>query len=113
MSNNTTVVTGDVSKEKLIKDLQLVVSDAEELLRLTASQAGEKLNEKVSVARERVQESLVSAKARLAVAEEAMIERTREAARATDEYVHENPWRAVGIAAGVGLVVGMLISRGR
>lgn len=113
MSNNTTVVTGDVSKEKLIKDLQLVVSDAEELLRLTANQAGEKLNEKVSVARERVQESLISAKARLAVAEEAMVERTREAARATDEYVHENPWRAVGIAAGVGLVVGMLISRGR
>lgn len=113
MSNNTTVVTGDVSKEKLIQDLQVVVSDAEELLKLTASQAGEKVSEKVSAARERVQESLISAKARLAVAEEAMIERTREAARATDEYVHENPWRAVGIAAGVGLVVGMLISRGR
>ncbi|MDD2720275.1 MAG: DUF883 family protein [Gallionella sp.] len=113
MSNNTSVVTGDVSKEKLIQDLQLVVSDAEELLKLTASQAGEKISDKVSVARERVQESLVSAKARLAVAEEAMLERTREAARATDEYVHENPWRAVGIAAGVGLVVGMLISRGR
>lgn len=113
MSNNTTVVTGDVSKEKLIQDLQLVVSDAEELLKLTASQAGEKVSEKVSVARERIQESLITAKARLAVAEEAMVEKTKEAARATDEYVHENPWRAVGIAAGVGLVVGMLISRGR
>ncbi|HCI13500.1 MAG TPA: DUF883 domain-containing protein, partial [Gallionellaceae bacterium] len=39
--------------------------------------------------------------------------RTKEAAKVTDEYVHENPWKAVGIAAGVGLVIGMLISRGR
>lgn len=109
MSTNSTSVLGDVSKEKLMQDLQLVVSDAEELLRATAGQAGEK----VSAARERIQDSLTSAKARLAVAEEAMMEKTREAARATDEYVHDNPWRAVGIAAGVGLVVGMLISRGR
>ncbi len=109
MSTNSTGVQGDVSKEKLMQDLQLVVSDAEELLRATASQAGEK----VSVARERIQDSLAAAKARLAEAEEAMLEKTRQAARVTDEYVHDNPWRAVGIAAGVGLVVGMLISRGR
>jgi ElaB/YqjD/DUF883 family membrane-anchored ribosome-binding protein len=101
--------TNDISKEKLMQDLQLVVSDAEELLRATAGQAGEK----VSAARERIQDSLSTARARLADAEEAMLEKTRQAARATDEYVHENPWRAVGIAAGVGLVVGMLISRGR
>ena len=86
-----------------------MVSDSEDLLKATASQAGEK----VSAARERIQDSLNAAKARLAEAEEAMLEKTRQAARATDEYVHDNPWRAVGIAAGVGLVVGMLISRGR
>ncbi|MBI3068591.1 MAG: DUF883 family protein [Betaproteobacteria bacterium] len=33
------------------------------------------------------------------------------AARATDEYVHEHPWRAVGIAAGAGLIIGLLIGR--
>ena len=109
MSSNSTSVQGDISKEKLMQDLQLVVADAEELLRATAGQAGEKVN----VARERIQESLSAAKVRLEDAEEAMLEKTREAARATDEYVHDNPWRAVGIAAGVGLVVGMLISRGR
>lgn len=105
----STHTTSDISKEKLMQDLQLVVSDAEELLRATAGQAGDKVN----AARERIQDSLEAAKARLNVAQEAMIEKTREAARATDEYVHDNPWRAVGIAAGVGLVVGMLISRGR
>lgn len=98
-----------VSKEKLMQDLRLVVADTEELLRATADQAGEK----VSAARERIQEHLFSAKERLADAEAAMLEKGKAAARATDEYVHENPWRSVGIAAGVGLVVGMLISRGR
>jgi len=99
----------DVSKEKLMQDLQVVVSDAEELLKVTAAQAGEK----VSAARERVQDSLLAAKARLAVAEEAMLEKTRQAARATDDYVNDNPWRAVGIGAVLGLLAGMLISRGR
>ena len=109
MSGNSKGVVTDISKEKLIQDLQVVVADAEELLKLTASQAGDK----VVVVRERIQESLTAAKARLADAEDVMLEKTRQAARVTDEYVQENPWRAVGIAAGVGLVVGMLISRGR
>lgn len=109
MNANSTRAPNDVSKEKLMQDLQLVVSDAEELLKATAGQAGDK----VSAARERIQESLSAARARLGEAQEAMLEKTKQAARATDEYVHENPWRAVGIAAGVGLVIGMLISRGR
>lgn len=99
----------DVSKEKLMHDLRVVVTDAEELLRATAGQAGEK----VAAARERIQENLAAAKARLVVAEEAVVAKTKQAAKATDEYVHENPWKAVGIAAGAGLIVGMLISRGR
>ena len=109
MNANSTRAQDDVSKEKLMQDLQMVVSDAEELLKATAGQAGDK----VSAARERIQESLSAARTRLSKAQEAMLEKTKQAARATDEYVHENPWRAVGIAAGVGLVVGMLISRGR
>lgn len=102
-------VENEVSKEKLMQDLRVVVADAEELLRATAGQAGEK----VSAARERIQENLAAAKQRLAAAQDAVIARTKEAAKVTDEYVHENPWKAVGIAAGVGLVIGMLISRGR
>lgn len=92
-----------------MQDLRVVVADAEELLRATAGQAGEK----VSAARERIQENLAAAKQRLAAAQDAVVAKTKEAAKVTDEYVHENPWKAVGIAAGVGLVIGMLISRGR
>jgi len=102
MSNDT-----DVSREKLATDMRIVIADAEELLRATAGQVGEK----AVVARERIQESLRVAKDKLARAEEVMIDKTKAAARATDDYVHDHPWGAVGIAAAVGLVMGMLISR--
>ena len=96
-----------VTKDKLVQDLRIVISDAEDLLRATASQAGEK----AAAAREKIQDSLHRAKIKLAEAEDIMIDNAKQAARATDEYVHDNPWRAVGIAAGVGLLIGLLIGR--
>ena len=98
---------GSVSKDKLVQDFRVVVADAEELLKATASQAGEK----VAVARERIQDSLHRAKVKLAEAEDILVQRSTQAARATDDYVHENPWQAVGAAVGVGLVIGLLIGR--
>jgi len=102
MNSNT-----DISREKLASDLRIVITDAEELLRATAGQMGEK----AVVARERIQESLRVAKDKLARAEEVVVDKTKAAARATDDYVHDHPWGAVGIGAAVGLVIGMLISR--
>ena len=99
--------SNDVSKDKLVADLKVVVADAEELLRATASQAGEK----VSAARERIQASLATAKVKLTDAERVVVDKTKDAAKATDEYVKDNPWQAVGIAAAAGLVLGVLISR--
>ena len=96
-----------VNRDKFVQDMRLVISDAEELLRATANQAGEK----IAVARERIQDSLHQAKVKLAEAEALVTERARQAARYTDEYVHENPWRAIGVAAGIGLLLGLLISR--
>ena len=104
---NTQTAGNNVSKEKLVADLKVVVADAEELLRATASQAGEK----VSAARERIQASLATAKVKLTDAERVVVDKTKDAAKATDEYVHNNPWQAVGIAAAAGLVLGVLISR--
>jgi ElaB/YqjD/DUF883 family membrane-anchored ribosome-binding protein len=95
------------SKEKLIDDLQMVVADAEALLQATAGQAGDS----AVAARARIQKSLHVVKERLVDAEEAVIERTKEAAKVTDEYVHENPWKAIGITAALGLIAGMLIAR--
>ncbi len=97
----------NVATEKLAQDLKIVIADAEDLLRATASQAGEK----VAAAREKIQGSLHHAKKKLAEVEDVLIDTGKQAARATDEYVHDHPWRAVGIAAGIGFVIGMLIGR--
>lgn len=96
-----------VTREKLVSDLKVVIADAEELLRATANQAGEKIAE----IRVKAEENLRNAKIRLARAEQALLERTKAAARATDDYVRANPWRAVGIAAGAGFIVGLLVGR--
>jgi ElaB/YqjD/DUF883 family membrane-anchored ribosome-binding protein len=93
--------------DKLLADLRLVVTDAEELLRTTAGQAGEGAAE----LRAKVQASLTRAREGLADAQEAALEKAKAAGRAADDYVHENPWRSIGIAVGVGVVVGLLIGR--
>ncbi len=96
-----------ITKEKLIADVKVVIHDCEEILKATASQAGEKATE----LRATLSRRLVEAKGRLSELENSAMKKTKEAARAADEYVHENPWKAVGVAAGVGLLVGLLIRR--
>jgi len=96
-----------VSADKLMEDLRLVVTDAEELLKATAGQAGEK----VAAARVRAAESIDAAKGRIAQAGYAAAAQTREAAEAADDYVHDNPWAAMGVAAAVGIVIGILIAK--
>jgi ElaB/YqjD/DUF883 family membrane-anchored ribosome-binding protein len=85
----------------------VVVTDAEALLKATVNTGGEKVAE----IRAKAEESLGIAKARMAEAQSAVIAKTKEAAKATDIYVHENPWRSVGFAASIGIVIGLLISR--
>ena len=97
----------EVTSEQLVADFKVVVADAEALLKATANQGGEKLAE----VRAKAEESLKVAKARMADVQAELLVKTREAARATDAYVHENPWRAIGVAAGFGLVIGLLIGR--
>lgn len=100
-------MNSEVTKDKLAADLRVVIDDAEELLKATASQAGDK----VAAARVKIQESLDVAKGKLARLGEAGVDKAKEAAVATDDFVHEHPWKAVGIGAAVGVIVGMLISR--
>lgn len=95
------------SQERLVSAIRSEISDAEELLSATADQVGEK----ISRLRERIQSRLREAKLRLAEAEALLVDKTKAAARATDDYVHESPWTAIGIAAGVGLLVGLALGR--
>jgi ElaB/YqjD/DUF883 family membrane-anchored ribosome-binding protein len=101
------VTKADEFKEKLIDNAKTSLDDAEELLREAASSTGEKaaeLREKALAALKRTRETLYDA-------QDAVIQRGRRAARATDDYVHDNPWQAISIAGVAGLLLGMLISR--
>ncbi len=95
------------SQERLVSAIRSEISDAEDMLSATADQVGEKF----SRLRERIQSRLREAKLRLAEAEALLVDKTRAAARATDDYVHESPWTAIGIAAGVGVLVGLALGR--
>ena len=97
----------DVTKEKLLADVRLVIADTEELLRATAGQAGDKMAE----LRAKTQDRLAAAKIKLAEAEAAVVDKAKQVGRAADDYVQDNPWRSVGIAAGVGFALGLLIGR--
>ncbi len=100
-------MTSDVTTERLVQDLKVVMQDAEALLKATSTQTGEKIQE----VRARAEESLKQARVRMTEAEDEALRRARELADATEEYVRDNPWQSVGIAAGIGLVLGVLISR--
>ena len=96
-----------VTKEKLMDDLKVVAKDVEELLRATASQTGEK----IATARARAEESLRSVRENLEDASDEMVARARDASRLADDYVNDNPWQAVGVAAAIGFLIGYLIGR--
>ncbi len=94
-------------KDKLMADLRVVIADAEELLSLGAEQTGAT----ASAWRARIEARLATAKASLAHLQEVAVARARAAGHAADDYVHEHPWKAIGAAAGVGLIVGLLVGR--
>jgi ElaB/YqjD/DUF883 family membrane-anchored ribosome-binding protein len=96
-----------VTMGALMADLRAVVADAEELLKATADQTGER----VVAARGKAEESLKAAKARLDEQEAALMVKTKAVAKATEDYVRDNPWKSVGIAAAAGLVLGILAKR--
>lgn len=97
----------DASTDKLVQDLRTLVADAEELVKATAADTGER----IKAARVRLEGNLRVARARLSDAEQMLIEKSRFAAAATDRFAHDNPWKVAGIAAGLGLLLGLLIAR--
>jgi len=98
-----------VTIEKLKADLRVLAADMEQLLKATASQTGQH----VAQVRAKAEESLKAARARAAEFQDAALAKTREVGRATDDYVRANPWQVLAIGAFVGLVLGVMLSRGR
>lgn len=95
------------AQEILMADFQTLVADAEKLLAHTATLAGDQADE----LRSQINESLQQARATLKMTEESLRERGNAAVIATEDYVQSNPWQSVGIAAGVGFILGLLATR--
>jgi ElaB/YqjD/DUF883 family membrane-anchored ribosome-binding protein len=97
-----------VTRDKLVEDVKVLSKDVQELLKATASVVGDKAAE----ARVKVEESLKVAQDKLSVVHENAKAKGQEAFTATDVYVRDNPWNAVGIAAGIGFLLGIGFSAG-
>jgi ElaB/YqjD/DUF883 family membrane-anchored ribosome-binding protein len=96
------------SRDKLVEDVKVLSKDVQELLKATASVMGEKAAE----ARVKVQDSLKVAQDKFGIVHEKARAKGQEAFNASDAYIHDNPWNAVGIAAGVGFLLGICFSAG-
>ncbi|MBN3862729.1 DUF883 domain-containing protein [Pseudomonas frederiksbergensis] len=99
--------TAKTAQEVLMEDFQALVSDTERLLEHTASLAGDQADE----LREQIRDSLLRARETLKLTEDSLRERGKAAVTATEDYVQANPWQSVGIAAGVGFLIGLLATR--
>jgi ElaB/YqjD/DUF883 family membrane-anchored ribosome-binding protein len=95
------------ARDQLVADMKTVIADAEELLNATTGAAGER----VAAARARAEATLRSARAKLANLDDVALAQAKQLARTADDYVHDNPWGAVGIAAVAGVLLGVMISR--
>jgi ElaB/YqjD/DUF883 family membrane-anchored ribosome-binding protein len=91
--------------DKLVKDLRLVVQDAEDLIRATAGE----VNEKTKQARARLSQTLEKAKG---TAQELQV-KAAEKAKVADEVIRQHPYQSLGVAFGVGLLLGVIANRGR
>jgi len=96
-----------ISREKLVDDFSAVLTEAEDLLKRAANESGERAKD----LRSQVEAKLLAAKLRLQEIEGEAVDRARVAARVTDDYVHDNPWQAIGIAAAVGFIAGLMMNR--
>jgi len=99
------------TKHRLIEDFNAVVEDTQKLLNALANTGAEK----GTALRASAERSLEVARARLRELQDGAYERSKAAAKATDEYVHENPWQSVGVVAVVagvaGLLIGLMLAR--
>lgn len=100
-------MSDQVSADQLFEHLQAVIRDSEALLKATAAYAGDKVEQ----ARAQAEDSLRAAKARLADVGDDMLGRASDLVNSGDDYVRENPWRSVGVAAVIGFLLGALVAR--
>ena len=104
---NRAVNEFDRAKGRMAGDFRTMIADSEALLKAAASVSGKGF----AAARTKFEDKLTRAKAALADASQPVFDRTRESAAAADDYVHGNPWTAVGVAMAAGVLIGFLAAK--
>jgi len=105
MSQTTVQIA--LGKQKIIEDIKVLVNDSEELVRLSASLPAEG----VDALRTRLRDHVETARSALETAQASAQDRYRASLDGTVRYTRDNPWQALGIAAGIGFLAGILVSR--
>jgi ElaB/YqjD/DUF883 family membrane-anchored ribosome-binding protein len=102
-----TTVQLALGKQKIIEDIKVLLNDSEELVRLSAALPGEG----VDALRSRLRQHVDTAREALETAQQGAQTRYRQQVDNTERYVRDNPWQSLGIAAGIGFFIGILVSR--
>ena len=97
----------ETTRARLVDEFAGVLAEAEEMLKRAAQETGDKARD----LRSQVETKLLRAKLAMQEIEGEAVDQAKRAARATDDYVHDNPWQAIGIAAAVGVLLGLLMNR--
>ncbi|MEO8278159.1 MAG: YqjD family protein [Ideonella sp.] len=100
-------MSDSASTEQLSTDVQNAIRSAEDMFQQAASAGGDKAAE----LRERAMEQLRTLREKLHDAQDSVVESSKAAARATDDFVHDHPWKSIGTAAAVGVLIGLLLNR--
>ncbi len=95
------------SQGAIARDFQNVVTDAQELLKTVEREGEASFGE----AKSKLVGSLDAAKAKLGEYQASAAQAGRQYAEQTDKYVHDHPWKAVGVGAALGAVLGFLLAR--
>jgi ElaB/YqjD/DUF883 family membrane-anchored ribosome-binding protein len=107
MSNQSHTGNGVSTAQSVLEHLKHIATDAEALVRETADVVGERAKE----LRTRIAQSASKARAQLEELEETVVDKTRLAAKQTDDYVRDHPWESIGIGVAIGVVLGVLLTR--
>ncbi|MBB4867994.1 ElaB/YqjD/DUF883 family membrane-anchored ribosome-binding protein [Pseudomonas nitritireducens] len=97
----------NAAKDELLAEFQALVSDTEKLLQSSADLAGAEADQM----RAQIHESLKRARDAIYSTKDSLRDQGKAAVDATEDYVGDHPWQAVGVAAGVGFLLGLLVSR--
>ncbi|MFF7710182.1 DUF883 family protein [Pseudomonas sp. NPDC007930] len=100
-------LSAKAAQEVLAADFQTLVRDAEKLLEHSATLAGDQAD----ILRAQIKASLANARASLKESEQALLDQGKLAVGATEDFIQAKPLQAIGIAAGVGFLIGLLATR--